>query len=475
MKAINEGNSLNDVMLEKVIKTIDDNEMIKYGDGIVVGLSGGPDSMCLLHVLYQLKDRYGLKLYAAHINHMLRGEAADEDQKACEDFCSNLGVKCYVLRADINSIAESKGVSTEMAGRDVRYDFFNDVMEKTSSVKIAVAHNMNDQAETILMHMMRGTGLDGLVGIRPVRGNRIIRPIVKITRNEIEEYCQLNELPVRIDKTNLEPVYSRNKVRLELIPYIQKNFNPDIISSLARMGELVSKDEEYMQETASKVFQKYCYIREEKVIIYKDVFTYHPSIISRVIRKAIFKVKGNVNNIQSVHIDNIINLQKCNTGKFTKVPGNIIINNVYGDIVISIDVKKKPSVENSEFSLQIGKNYIESMGITVNIANVNKDNISYKNGRGKRYFSIDGVNEITLRNRREGDRFTPLGLSGSKKLKDVFINLKIPREERDTIPLLCFDQSISWIVGYGISDKYKVNNKTQNVIEVSVERQETYE
>ncbi|MDU1414661.1 MAG: tRNA lysidine(34) synthetase TilS [Clostridium sp.] len=465
----------NGELIYKVENTIDKNKMVSKGESIIVALSGGPDSMCLLHILYSLKEKYNIKLYAAHVNHMIRGEESDEDERVCREFCDKLGVELFCLRIDVERLAKERGISTEMAGRDERYKFFETVMEKVNGHKIAVAHNVNDQAETILMHMMRGTGIEGLTGIRAVRDGIFIRPIINITRKEIEEYCNVNKLPVRIDKTNLQPIYARNKVRLEMIPYIEKNFNTDIVSSLNRMSELLRRDEEYLQESAVKVFQRYCYIRQEKVIIYKDAFEYHEAIVSRVVRKAILQLKGNINNIQSIHIENIISLQKNDTGKTTIIPGDIIVSNEYGDLVLKKHITKEKNKE-IYFNLKKGKNIIDELGINIYIRDVY--NIKKINLRGKsdsKYFDIDGVKNITLRCRKEGDRFIPLGLGGSKKLKDIFIDLKVPREKRDTVPLLCFDDNISWIIGYRVSDKYKVSNNTNNIIEVSVERQEGHE
>ena len=241
------------------------------------------------------------------------------------------------------------------------------------------------------------------------------------------------------------------------------------------MSELLRRDEEYLQESAAKVFQRYCYIRQEKVIIYKDAFEYHQAIVSRIVRKAILQLKGDINNIQSIHIENIISLQKNDTGKTTIIPGDIIVSNEYGDLVLKKHITKEKNKE-IYFNLKKGKNIIDELGINIYIRDVY--NIKKINLRGKsdsKYFDIDGVKNITLRCRKEGDRFIPLGLGGSKKLKDIFIDLKVPREKRDTVPLLCFDDNISWIIGYRVSDKYKVSNNTNNIIEVSVERQEGHE
>lgn len=475
----NVNNGSNSVMLNKVINTINENEMINNGDGIIVALSGGPDSMCLLHVLYSLKERYDLTLYAAHINHMLRGAESDKDEEVCREFCKSTGIEFFSRSVDIDTMAVERGISTEMAGRDARYEFFEELLERLGADKVAVAHNLNDQAETLLMRLMRGTGIEGLVGIKPVRDEIFIRPIINITRDEIEEYCEVNSLPARIDKTNFEPIYSRNKIRLELIPYIEKNFNSDIITTLSRMCELIKKDEDFIQENVTKLFEKVCDISEEKVIIYSDAFNLHPAVTSRIIRKALLIFKGDINNLQSIHIENVIKIQNSSTGKFTIVPKDIVITNVYGNIEITKKVQKskdKKLLSGECINLILGDNYVEEMGINIKIKLVSDyKSMNFKGKENIKYFNYDGVNNISVRVRRNGDKFTPIGMKGSKKLKDIFMDLKIPREERSLVPLLCFDEDISWIVGYKISDKYKIHEGVKNIIEVTVERQENHE
>lgn len=463
-------------MIQQVINTIEENHMISKGDKIIVALSGGPDSMSLLHALSTLKEKYNITLYAAHVNHMLRGLDSDNDEKACRSFCEEISVEFFSLAIDVDSIAKEKNISHEMAGREVRYDFFHKLLNKLNANKIALAHNVNDQAETILMRLMRGSGLEGLVGIKPIRDHIFIRPLINTKRSEIEEYCGKNNLPVRIDKTNFENIYARNKVRLELIPYIEENFNGDIINTLNRMSSLITMDNEYLEENSSKLFEKYCDTQREKVIIYKDAFNLHYSMLSRIIRRAMMNIKGNLYNLESIHVENIIDIQKSGTGKTTMIPGGVVVTNVYKDIHFAMNKSKE---EQDEFlrELNLGKNILPELKKIITLTVISKEdyckNIDENNIK---YFDYDRVRKsITIRHRKEGDRFTPLGMKGSKKLKDLFMDLKIPREDRDTIPLLCFGEDISWIIGYRISDKFKINNETKNILEVKIERQESYD
>ncbi|MEG0775575.1 tRNA lysidine(34) synthetase TilS [Clostridium sp.] len=470
-------------MIEKVISTIKENRMISNGDKIIVALSGGPDSMSLLNVLYELRERFNLTLYAAHVNHMLRGEDSDNDEKACKTFCEKHNIKLFSKNINIDAISKERNISHEMAGREVRYEFFIELFENLKANKIALAHNSNDQAETVLMRLMRGSGIEGLVGIKPVRDSIFIRPLINTSRKEIEEYCSRNSLPVRIDKTNFESIYARNKVRLELIPYIEENFNTDIIATLNRMSSLIRMDSDYLEEKSSKFFEKYCDSKMEKVIIYKDAFNLHYSILSRVLRKALFKIKGNLYNLESIHIENIINIQKGETGKTTVVPGGVVVSNVYKDIHLHKAISGLKENKNFCKILSVGESIVTETNNKFKLNVIDKERFLKSESKDNiKYFDYDKIKQpISIRFRQEGDRFTSLGMKGSKKLKDLFMDLKIPREQRDEIPLICFGDEIGWIVGYRISDKFKVENHTKNILEIrcleipEIERQESYE
>ena len=216
--------------------------MFSEGDKVIVAVSGGPDSISLLHLLHSVKEELHISLVVAHINHCLRGDESDKDEAYVKEICKELKIQHYVRRADIHSIAEKNCVSCETAGREVRYEFFSELLKELNADKIALAHNANDQAETVLMRIMRGTGMEGLVGIKPIRDKIFIRPLINIKREDIEKYCLENHLEPRLDKSNMENIYNRNKVRLELIPYIQENFNKDIISTINRLSSTINKD-----------------------------------------------------------------------------------------------------------------------------------------------------------------------------------------------------------------------------------------
>ncbi len=241
---------------KRVLEYVLENKLLQEKEKVVVGVSGGPDSICLLEVLYKLQNQLEIELVVAHINHMLRGEEANEDEKYVNDFCVERGIEVYSKRININEFAKKQRMSTETAGREARYQFFREVMKKTNSNKIATAHNANDQVETIFMRIMRGTGLEGLTGISVKRDSIYIRPILFLQREEIEWYCEKNNLNPRIDKSNMERNYSRNKIRLDIIPYMKENFNSDLVTVINRMADTLKEDNELIESVIDEYLER---------------------------------------------------------------------------------------------------------------------------------------------------------------------------------------------------------------------------
>lgn len=240
-------------MEEIVLNTIEKYNLINNGDKIVVAVSGGPDSMCLLNVLKNIREKFNLELFVAHINHMIR-EEADSETEYVKQYCEKNNIKCFVKMANVLEMAKQQKLGTEEMGRIVRYDFFNYVANKVSADKIAIAHTENDNAETVLMNLMRGASLEGLKGIEPIRG-KFIRPLIECSRDEIEAYCEENKLDPKFDKTNNDNIYTRNKIRNLLIPYIKKEFNPNIVESLNRLAVLARQDAKYFSEIVKNEYK----------------------------------------------------------------------------------------------------------------------------------------------------------------------------------------------------------------------------
>lgn len=313
---------------EQVYNCIKKYKLINEGDKILIGVSGGPDSICLLHVLNLLKEKLKIQIYVAHVNHMIRKEA-DSETEYVQAFCKNLGIESFIKKVNVVDYSKEYKIGTEEAGRIIRYNFFDEVAAKVSANKIATAHNSNDKAETVLLNILRGSGLSGLKGIEAIRDNKYIRPLIETTRQDIEEYCLTNKLEPKIDKTNLESVYKRNKVRNELIPYIKKEYNPNFLKTINRLSQVATEENEYLEKIAKNQFKE-CYVganigcplfEENSIAIQNQIildlkkFNNLELVIKRrVILYTINKVIGNTLGIEKVNIDEIIKLCENNIG-----------------------------------------------------------------------------------------------------------------------------------------------------------------
>ena len=314
-------------MKQKVIETIRKYNLIEDGDKIVLGVSGGPDSISMLNILKEIKDDQIIKfeIYVAHINHMIRKEAID-DEKYVKDYCNRNDIKCYIKRIDVVKIANDKRIGTEEAGRNARYDFFEEILKETDSNKISIAHNKNDKIETIIMHLLRGSGLSGLKGIEPIRDNKFIRPLIECERSEIEQYCEENNLNPCIDKTNFENEYTRNKIRNIVIPYIKQEFNPNIIQTLSRLSEVVTEEVEYVDKQTQKIYQQILIEKtDEQVSLNLKKFNEQEKIIkSQLILLATKQLMGSTQGIEKIHIEDIIKLCNNNIGNKYLTPNKNI-------------------------------------------------------------------------------------------------------------------------------------------------------
>ena len=316
------------MLKEKVVKTIKKYNLINSGDKIVIGVSGGPDSICLLHVLHALKKELDFEIHVAHINHMIR-KVADDETEYVKEFCKKIGVECFVKKVDVLAIAKTEKKGTEETGRDIRYAFYEEIMEKTGANKIATAHNKNDRVETLIFNVLRGSGLSGLKGIEAVRDNKFIRPLIEADRIEIEDYCNENNLNPKYDESNLENIYTRNKIRNLLLPYIKKEFNPNIINTINRLSEVATEENEYLNKIAKNTFNDI--LIEEKMSNYikldlKKFNNLEIVIKRRVILYTINRLLGSCNGIEKVNLEDIIKLCSNNIGnKYLSPTKNIKI------------------------------------------------------------------------------------------------------------------------------------------------------
>ena len=337
---------------EKVINTINKYKLIQDGDKIVLGVSGGPDSMCMLDLFNNLRQSNNIlieyencqknpepvaklpkkpgtggnfKIVVAHVNHMIRAEAKD-DENYVKEYCKKNGIEFYSKSIEVEKIANNNKIGTEEAGRKVRYEFFNEVAKQVNANKIAIAHNKNDRAETIIMNILRGSGVSGLKGIEPIKNNKYIRPLIECERTEIERYCIEQNLNPRIDKTNFENVYTRNKIRNIVIPYIKKEFNSNIIETIIRLSDLIKEDDEYIVNDVEKKYNDMCLGEKEKEIILdlKKFNSQEKVIKSRILLYTITKLMGSGQGVYKIHIEDIIKMCQNNIGNKYLTPNKNI-------------------------------------------------------------------------------------------------------------------------------------------------------
>ncbi|EMT38946.1 tRNA(Ile)-lysidine synthase [Thermoanaerobacter thermohydrosulfuricus] len=451
-------------MIDKVISTIKRYKMIEANDKIVMGVSGGPDSLCMLDILYNLKDLFNLKLYVVHVNHMIRGEEAKRDAQFVEDMCRKLKLPFFLFEKDVKKIAKEMGYSEEEAGRYVRYQAFEEVLREVKGNKIAVAHNKNDVVETVFLNLIRGSGMAGLIGIKPVNGN-IIRPLIEIKREEIEKYLKEKGLKPVVDFTNYEDLYKRNKVRLKLIPFINETFEVDIIENIYRMAKIILEENDYLEKECEKIFNEACYFNQEEIFAdIKKLRAQHPAIQRRLVRLMYQKLKGDIYGLEYIHVEDVLSLLDKPTSSKIDLPFEIEALKSYNNLIMRKVKEKEAKTFWAKLNIP-GITKICGVGqfktSVLGIEEIKKLNI----GKYTKFFDYDKIQEdVVVRNRQAGDIFSPLNLGGSKKLKEFFIDEKIPREIRDSIPLLAIDNEIVWVVGYRMSDKFKVDENTKNVL-----------
>ncbi|MCL1808764.1 MAG: tRNA lysidine(34) synthetase TilS [Clostridiales bacterium] len=488
---------MNKTALPKTVKnTIEKNELLDKGDHVIVGLSGGPDSVCLFSVMLELKEEYRLGLQAVHVNHMLRPGDADRDQEFVLSICRKAGVPCKAVACDCAKIAKEQGVTDEEAGRNIRYGAFYDAAKElidkgipADKVKIAVAQNKNDQAETMLMRIVRGTGVNGLSGIGYKRkgehGTWVIRPLLDLGRPEIESYCKEKSLKPCIDHTNQQPVYTRNRIRLKLLPYLSANFNENIVDALARLSASAKEDNDYLWEHANAAYKS---LRREaealggaggtdKAVVLDrgGLKKAEPAIRHRVILAA-FQEIGLDQDIAATHfsmMDQVISGGSASAE--VNLPGGYVMSVSYGDAVAHLSkehenlaeqwalIKKTLTVE--EFKSESGA---KSASLW---AAFDYGCICAAAGDATGGVARADAESIVLRSRQQGDCFTPEGMkSGKKKIQDYFVDRKIPKTERERFRLVCLGKEAIWVLnpfsGWRgeINEKYKVTEGTKEVL-----------
>jgi tRNA(Ile)-lysidine synthase len=435
-------------LIEQVKSTIERHRLIQPGDHIIVGVSGGPDSMALLHVLLCLQSAWQLTIEAVHVHHGLRSETADGDMAYVAHFCEAYDVPCHVFREDIKSIADETGLSVEEAGRNIRYRRFEAVRLAVGADSVAVAHHMNDVVETFFINLFRGAGIDGLSSIAYRREPYIIRPFLDVSKAAIEAYCETNEINPRYDETNHQDIFFRNSIRHKLIPFIQSTFDPNIEQTICRTTQLFKEEKLFWQKHTNQLMMRFVRpIPGGSTIDLVHFESLETAEKRHLLRQMIADTRGDLRNISALRIDAMLNLRDA--GKRIDIDGQwLMIRNaetieiIKRSVVESSDDAVMPIIETQLLSMADYEHYIRKESeIIVDVNCI--------------------VGKLEVRHRKPGDRFSPLGMQGTKKLKDFLIDLKIPQYRRDKLWLVCDGEKIIWIPGYRMSDRVKVTKNTE--------------
>ena len=452
-------------MYNKVIETIKKFNMLNNGENIVVGLSGGADSCALTHILTRLSGKMDLHITAVHINHGIRGEEAERDERSAEEFCRRLNIEFIAYHCDIPSEAAKRGIGEEEAGRLVRYEKFYETAEKKNGAKTAVAHNMNDKAETLIMNLCRGAGMKGLAGIKPVGGS-IIRPLIFCTRDEIEKYCDDNNIEYCTDSTNLQNEYTRNKIRNILLPWLSENINPAAGMNMANASELLREEEEYLESKAQEQYKKLLKDSGDGFVSLNadGLASEHGVIRRRVLRIALRSLRPDMRDFGRKHTESAEDILMGDTGRRISLPGGITVSKGYGLINILYDREKQGAFC---YDIEPGKKYFIKETESYVLLSLNEEkNIKNAVNICTKKIDYDKIKDkIQLRTRQTGD-FIAIK-NGRKKIKDIFIDDKIPSDKRDSYPMLVCGKSVI-IVGNRLGTDYYVGQDTKNILYIYI-------
>lgn len=471
-------------LLNTVEKTITAYGMFQPDDSVLVGVSGGPDSVALLHLLLILAPRFSISLGVAHLNHCLREKDSEHDAEFVASLAKKLDLPLYIYKEDVREYQHKHKLSLEEAARHVRYAFYNNVAEKNDYNKIALGHHSDDNAELVLMYLFRGSGPLGISGMPPVRDEKIVRPLIKLTRSEIINYLNKNGIKYVSDKTNKDIRHLRNRIRHHLIPLLKKSYNPRIIESLNRLALIMRCEDEWIEDAINHIYQNSVLnLKEDKIVLsVPKLDSIHPAIKRRIIRKAIEKIKGNLRRITYLHINNAITLlQSGPTYGSLDLPDRIRVSRDNDIIIFSkeknalrrLNVK---SIEHEAISfkykiLKPGLIFLKEIGMHLTFSEIGIEDLPdlRRTGHNVAFFDMDSIRfPLNLRNFQPGDRFNPLGMTGTQKVKKYFINKKVQRVKRASCPILLSQEKIIWVVGHRIDDSVKIQPSTSNVLKVEL-------
>jgi tRNA(Ile)-lysidine synthase len=487
--------------LRTVEKTISENRMFGMKDAVLVGFSGGPDSVALLWSLHLLSQKGGYRIAAAHLNHGLRGKDADADAAFAAAFAARLNIPITVQSADVKQFQKNHKMCREEAARNVRYDFLHHVSQAKGYSKIALGHHADDNAELVLMNFLRGSGLTGLSGIpavRPIRHPQslpdspmIVRPLIRLTRKEIYAFLEANSLSWQTDHTNSDTRYLRNRIRRELIPTLKKDYNLNIVEALNRLAELAGNEDGWITDLLAPTLNSLILKQDAQgIVLSVPGLRDHPRPAARrILRMAIMKVKGELRRITFQHVESVLNLCRKNPcGRSVDLPDRVRIELNSEKLIISrgnTALRNLPSLIHRQpapdvrYQLdQPGVYSLGDFGMTVTAAILPRGAFPDFRNRGQSvgFFDMDTLSfPLTARYIQPGDKFNPLGSGGTQKLKKFFIDHKIPLSRRTKCPVLLSADRIIWVMGLRIDERFKVTHSTKKILKIELRLAEPVE
>ncbi len=477
------------IMFNKVKAYVKKHNMLSEGDIVVTGVSGGADSVCLLLVLSELKKEIPFRLLAVHVNHLIRKEAY-KDEEFVRDLCNKLDVPFFLIKKDVEAIAKELKISTEEAGREVRYSAFEQIMQREGADlpagggrKIAVAHNLNDRAETMLFNLFRGSGLSGLSSIRPIRtsreGSTIIRPLLCVSREEIEAF--LTDIPITwcIDSTNEEDTYTRNRIRHHILPFVEKEIAGGAVSNMGRAADILWETEDFIQKEAGTAYnncavQKYTEPAKKEALNIKQFLLFHPLIQKQIIINCIYNLTPAQKDITNTHIEDVLSLfMKKGNGEI-HLPYHIIVRKEYDMVLFEKGNKEENSLIRDPVAVTLPVPGGPILRISLSDSKIMEfevlsceNLVNIPENRYTKWFDYDKIKKsLTIRTRQPGDYLTFNAAYSKKLIQDYMVEEKIPSKKRDKIWLLAEDKHILWVTGHRISSYYKIDEKTKDILQV---------
>jgi tRNA(Ile)-lysidine synthase len=492
-------------VLERVQRTVEAHALLPPGEVVVIGVSGGPDSLCLLHVLHRLASLYHITLHVAHLDHQIRGAEAEADAAFVADLAAAWGLPCTIVARDVPAIARARKLALEEAARRVRYVFLAEVAARVGSHTVAVAHNADDQVESVVMHWLRGSGLAGLRGMLPltplghyrlldqlpggerrtIESVRLIRPLLEVTRLEVESYCATHRLQPRFDRSNLDTTYYRNRLRHELLPYLER-YNPNIQEVIRRMARVIADDYDLLRREMERAWPEVVLSAGAEAITF-DLAGWRalPRALQRAtLREAVHRLRRSLRDIDFVHIENALAvLLTGETGAQATLPQGLTATLSYETFQIADEDYEGPRPDLpllfSEEPLPLaipGVTLLPGSAWCLEAKVLDRaavdEALLASTAPWEAYLDYGAAPALRLRTRRPGDRFQPLGMGGrGKRLNEFMINEKIPAAWRDAIPLLVSGDCIVWVCGYRPDERARVTAATAEVLYLRFLRQ----